>query len=54
MNKEELAAKLDVDKNGKVNFEDVLAYTGGYTQKLTIGMCVIVGAISFFAGAIIF
>lgn len=34
MNREELKQKLDVDKNGKVNFEDVVALSGGSNRKL--------------------
>ena len=41
MNREELKRKLDVDGNGKVNFEDVVALSGGSDGKLfSIGMAV--------------
>lgn len=41
MNREELKGKLDVDKNGKVNLDDVIAYINGNVRKaLAIGLAV--------------
>jgi len=54
MNREELKQRLDVDKNGKVNFEDVVALSGGSNAKL-FAMGVLVGAvIGAFVGVFVF
>lgn len=44
MNREDLRKKLDVDGNGKVNFEDVVALSGNSDGKL-FGMGVGVGLV---------
>lgn len=44
MNREELRKKLDVDGNGKVNFDDVVALSGNSDGKL-FGMGVAVGLV---------
>lgn len=48
MNRAEMKEKLDVDKNGKVNFEDVVALAGNSDGKLFamgIGVGVVIGLI---------
>lgn len=39
MDREELKGKLDIDKNGKVNLDDVIAFINGNVRKaLAIGL----------------
>lgn len=48
MTRDELKQKLDVDKNGKVNFEDVVALSGGSDLKLFgmgVGVGLLIGAL---------
>lgn len=44
MNREDLRKKLDVDGNGKVNFDDVVALSGNSDGKL-FAMGIAVGVI---------
>lgn len=54
MNREELKQKLDVDRNNKVNFDDVIKFVDGDDRKL-FGLGVLVGAmVGFIFGAVIF
>lgn len=52
--KEEILEKLDVDKNGKVNVDDVVALVGGDDKKLLAIGIAIGAAVGVVVGGMLF
>lgn len=54
MTRDEFKAKLDVDHNGKVDFEDVIKFVDGSDRKLFALGAAVGAAVGIIVGAVIF